>query len=108
MRKKRHLQETQIIIHGFEQNDYVAPRIITTCALPKKIARKVFDRIPDPNTSSWNAVFKGYAQSEFHREEVVLFRRTKKLDVSPNCFTFPILLKSCWKICTKVTKCIVL
>ncbi|KAK4842699.1 hypothetical protein QYF36_026346 [Acer negundo] len=62
-------------------------------------ARKVFDRIPDPNTSSWNAVFKGYAQSEFHRE-VVLFYRMKKLDVSPNCFTFPISLKSCWKICT--------
>ncbi|TXG49489.1 hypothetical protein EZV62_025364 [Acer yangbiense] len=92
--------QTQIIIHGLEHNDYVAPKIIRACALPKKMgyARKVFDRIPHPNTSSWNAMFKGYALSEFHREVVVLFRRMKKLDVSPNCFTFPIVLKSCGKI----------
>ncbi|KAL5830622.1 hypothetical protein ACOSQ3_020090 [Xanthoceras sorbifolium] len=57
-------------------------------------ARKVFDRITEPNIASWNAMFKRYAQCEFHRKVVVLFRRMKKLDVSPNCFTFPIVLRS--------------
>ncbi|KAL5763543.1 hypothetical protein ACOSP7_019807 [Xanthoceras sorbifolium] len=100
----KHLQEiqTQIIVNGLEHNDYVAPRIITAYARLKKMvyARKVFDRIPEPNTTSWNAMIKAYAQCEFHREVVVLFHRMKKLDVSPNCFTFPIVLRSCVKIGT--------
>lgn len=43
-------------------------------------------------------MFKGYSQNEFHREVVVLFGQMKSLDARPNCFTFPIVLKSCGKI----------
>ncbi|KAK9276701.1 hypothetical protein L1049_006237 [Liquidambar formosana] len=43
-------------------------------------------------------MFKGYAQNEFHKEVVVLFGHMKSMDVRPNCFTFPIVLKSCGKI----------
>ncbi|KAL5761300.1 hypothetical protein ACOSQ2_020138 [Xanthoceras sorbifolium] len=48
-------------------------------------ACKVFNRIPKSNIASWNVMFK----------VMVLFCWMKKLDVSPNCFTFPIVLKSC-------------
>ncbi|KAK4591911.1 hypothetical protein RGQ29_016396 [Quercus rubra] len=62
-------------------------------------AHKVFDQIPDPpNIALWNAMFKGYAQNESYREVLVLFSQMKSLDVMPNCFTFPIVLKSCGKI----------
>ncbi|XP_024046344.1 pentatricopeptide repeat-containing protein At1g08070, chloroplastic [Citrus clementina] len=61
-------------------------------------ARKMFDKITDQNVVSWNAMFNGYAQNEFHRTVVVLFTQMKKLDVMPNCFTFPVVLKSCVKI----------
>ncbi|XP_031256265.1 pentatricopeptide repeat-containing protein At1g08070, chloroplastic-like [Pistacia vera] len=59
--------------------------------------RKVFDKIPEANIASWNAKFRGYAMNELHREVVVLFSRMKKMDVMPNCFTFPVVLKSCMK-----------
>ncbi|KAK4591915.1 hypothetical protein RGQ29_016400 [Quercus rubra] len=66
-------------------------------------ARKMFDQIPDPpNIALWNAMFKGYAQNESYREVLVLFSNMKSLDVMPNCFTFPIVLKSCGKINTYV------
>lgn len=31
-------------------------------------------------------------------EKLVLFSRMKSLDIFPNCFTFPIVVKSCGKI----------
>lgn len=98
----KHVREiqTQVIIHHLEHQDYVAPRIITAFANLKKIvhAHKVFDRITDPNTPSWNVMLKGYAQCELHRQVVALFCRMKQLDSQPNCFTFPIVLKSCVKV----------
>ncbi|KAJ7943150.1 Pentatricopeptide repeat-containing protein [Quillaja saponaria] len=61
-------------------------------------ARKLFDQIPDPNTSSWNAMFRGYAQNEYYWQVIVLFARMKTVGVIPNCYTFPIILKSCGKV----------
>ncbi|KAL3582145.1 hypothetical protein D5086_016477, partial [Populus alba] len=40
----------------------------------------------------------GYSQNESHKNVIVLFRQMKGLDVMPNCFTFPVILKSCVKI----------
>lgn len=61
-------------------------------------ARRVFDGIPNPDTAPWNAMFKGYVQNELYREVVVLFNQMKSLDIRPNCFTFPMVLKSCAKL----------
>ena len=43
-------------------------------------------------------MFRGYALSESYREVVVLFFQMKGMDIPPNCFTFPVVLKSCGKI----------
>lgn len=61
-------------------------------------ARKLFDRIPDPSIALWNALFRGYSENESYGEVVVLFGQMKRLNVMPNCFTFPIVLKSCGKV----------
>ncbi|XP_021910129.1 pentatricopeptide repeat-containing protein At1g08070, chloroplastic [Carica papaya] len=95
--KHLHQVQTQIITSGFEQSDYIAPGIVAVCGQLKKLAyaHKVFDRITQPNVSLWNAMFKSYAQNERYREVIVLFSKMIKMDVMPNCFTFPIVLKSC-------------
>lgn len=61
-------------------------------------ARKVFDQIPDPNTASWNAMFRGYSQNKSYWEVIVLFSQMNRAGTLPNCFTFPIVLKSCGKV----------
>ncbi|CAL5350154.1 unnamed protein product [Camellia sinensis] len=61
-------------------------------------ARRMFDGIPNPDTAPWNTMFKGYVQNELYREVVVLFNQMKSLDIRPNCFTFPMVLKSCAKL----------
>nr|POE92676.1 pentatricopeptide repeat-containing protein, mitochondrial [Quercus suber] len=97
----RDVMSWKIITHSFLHNNDYYYRFITACAELKKMAyaRKVFDQIPDPpNIALWNAMFKGYAQNESYREVLVLFSNMKSLDVMPNCFTFPIVLKSCGKI----------
>ncbi|KAJ6318317.1 hypothetical protein OIU76_013786 [Salix suchowensis] len=43
-------------------------------------------------------MFRGYSQNESHKDVIVLFRQMKGFDVTPNCFTFPVILKSCVKI----------
>ncbi|KAA8529154.1 hypothetical protein F0562_034047 [Nyssa sinensis] len=43
-------------------------------------------------------MFKGYVQNELYRVVLVLFNHMKSMDVRPNCFTFPLVLKSCAKL----------
>ncbi|KAI4314055.1 hypothetical protein L6164_026998 [Bauhinia variegata] len=95
--KHLHQIQGQIIAHGLEYNAYVAPKFITACAGLKKMAyaRKLFDRIPDPNTAIWNAMLRGYSQTESFWEVIVLFSQMNSLGAFPNCFTLPIVLKSC-------------
>lgn len=92
--------QSQIITHGFEYNDYIVPRVLSASALLKQMdyAHKMFDQIPYPNLSSWNAMFKGYSRNDLHREVFVLYSQMKRMDIMPNCFTFPMVLKSCIKI----------
>ncbi|KAK8551165.1 hypothetical protein V6N13_119652 [Hibiscus sabdariffa] len=62
------------------------------------IAQKLFDRNPEPNTSLWNSMIKGYAQIGFHQKVIFSFGQMKSMDLSaPNRYTFPIVLKSCLK-----------
>ncbi|KAI9092022.1 hypothetical protein K1719_027957 [Acacia pycnantha] len=61
-------------------------------------ARKVFDQMPDRNTALWNAMFRGYSQNECYWEVIVLFIQMNRAGALPNCFTFPIVLRSYGKV----------
>ncbi|GMH01902.1 hypothetical protein Nepgr_003741 [Nepenthes gracilis] len=61
-------------------------------------ARRILDDIPDPNVVIYNSVFKGYAQNEQYRDLISLFSQMMKVDVKPNCYTFPMVLKSLAKV----------
>lgn len=89
--------QSQIVSHELTQNDYVAPRIVAACFRITRIdyARQVFDRISQPNVSVWNAMFNGYVQNDLFNEVLFLFKRMRSMDVMPNCFTLPLVLKAC-------------
>nr|GMD01031.1 pentatricopeptide repeat-containing protein At3g29230-like [Ipomoea batatas] len=92
--------QAQITIHGLNQNEYTTPHFLLKCFELNQVlhARHLFDQIPYPSSSLWNAMFKGYLQKDQHREVLVLFRRMRNNDERPSCYTFPIILKSCGKL----------
>lgn len=89
--------QSQTVSHELAQNEYVGPRIVAACCRITRIdyARQVFDRITHPNVSVWNAMFNGYVQKDLSDEVLLLFKRMRSLDVMPNCFTLPVVLKAC-------------
>lgn len=92
--------QTQIFTRGFDQNQHITPRFTTACVQLKQmgIAQKLFDRNPDPNTALWNSMIKGYAENGFYKKVILSFSQMKNISFSaPNCYTFPIVLKSCLK-----------
>ncbi|XP_057962706.1 pentatricopeptide repeat-containing protein At1g08070, chloroplastic [Malania oleifera] len=98
--KQLHQIQNQIIVHGLQHNQYVAPKVVSACAFLKKIAYacQMFLQIPNPNVMLWNAMLRGYADNELYKEVISLFSRMRSADIRPNCFTFPVVLKSCGKV----------
>lgn len=93
--------QTQITIQCVGYTKYIIPPLLSKCMEFKKIsyAHQVFDQIPDlQDASPWNIMFKGYIQNDMYRDVVVSFRRMMNEDVSLNCFSFPMVLKSCGKL----------
>ncbi|KAJ1397338.1 Tetratricopeptide-like helical domain superfamily [Sesbania bispinosa] len=99
-RETLHQIQAQTVTHGLHHNDYVTPSFITTCARLCRMghARKLFDTMPEPNTATWNAMFRGYSQLDSHRDVIVLFGKMNNAAAAlPNCFTVPMVVKSCGK-----------
>ncbi|KAI3817197.1 hypothetical protein L1987_10986 [Smallanthus sonchifolius] len=61
-------------------------------------ARQVFDQIPDPNIAPWNAMFKGYLGNEIYMDVMLFFGHMMNINMKPNYFTIPMVLKSCVKL----------
>ncbi|XP_061340526.1 pentatricopeptide repeat-containing protein At1g08070, chloroplastic-like [Gastrolobium bilobum] len=61
-------------------------------------ARKLFDKMAEPNTAIWNVMFRGYSRVKCYWEVVVLFGRMNRHGALPNCFTLPMVVKSCGKM----------
>ncbi|KAK6123818.1 hypothetical protein DH2020_042419 [Rehmannia glutinosa] len=56
---------------------------------------KIFNSMPFPSLTSWNAILSGYSQNEYHREAVMLFREMQFRNVRPDRTTFAVILSSC-------------
>ncbi|CAN7058289.1 unnamed protein product, partial [Brassica oleracea var. botrytis] len=89
--------QSQALAHGLEDNDYVGPRIISACCRVARIdhARQVFDGMPQPTVSIYNAMLNGYTQNDMYNDLLLLFKRMRRNDVMPNWFTLPVVLKAC-------------
>ncbi|KAI3730585.1 hypothetical protein L1987_61756 [Smallanthus sonchifolius] len=61
-------------------------------------ARQLFDQIPDPNIAPWNAMFNGYLGNEMYMDVLLLFGHMMNINMKPNYFTIPMVLKSCVKL----------
>ncbi|KAK6157675.1 hypothetical protein DH2020_011923 [Rehmannia glutinosa] len=94
--------QSQIISNGVDyQNHLISSHFLARCSELKQInyARQVFDQLPDRRyTSLWNVMSKGYLQNDVYNEVMVLFGDMMRENVKPNCYTLPVVLKSCCKL----------
>ncbi|KDP31652.1 hypothetical protein JCGZ_14968 [Jatropha curcas] len=61
-------------------------------------ARTVFDRISRPNTFMWNAMIRGYANSNKSEHALILYYQMLCHSIPHNVYTFPFLLKACSRL----------
>ncbi|RZR86993.1 hypothetical protein BHM03_00014299 [Ensete ventricosum] len=83
--------------HGFEPDEVTYISLLAACAKTGDIAaaHEMFDKIVDPNVTSWNAILSGYCQDESHDRAVELFRKMQFQNVLPDQTTLAIVLSCC-------------
>ncbi|XP_031407293.1 pentatricopeptide repeat-containing protein At5g15300 [Punica granatum] len=92
-----------LIVKGFTSDPSAVRELIFAAAVvvPGAVgyALKVFDRIPEPDTFTWNTMIRGAAQSLKPRSAVSLYTRMENgASVRPDRFTFPFAIKACTKL----------
>ncbi|KAL3644244.1 hypothetical protein CASFOL_012176 [Castilleja foliolosa] len=65
---------------------------------PMHYARKVFDRIPQPNIFTWDTMIRGYAESEDPSPALHVYQQLRLSSVQPDTHTYPFLLKAFAKL----------
>eukprot|EP01018_Ginkgo_biloba_P022430 Gb_00259 [translate_table: standard] len=82
---------------GLESNDFVGSALVDMYAKSKSLndAHTVFDKMPEQNAVSWNAMIGGYSQNEHHEEAIELFCQMQWKSVRANSFTFTSVLSAC-------------
>ncbi|KAK6922695.1 DYW domain [Dillenia turbinata] len=90
---------SQMFKTGLVHDTIPASRLLAFCCSPDSgcldYARKVFDRIQDPNTFIWNMMIRGFSNSKYPEEALILYHQMLCCSVPHNAYTFPFLLKAC-------------
>lgn len=86
-----------IIRRGFESHVYVATGIIAMYAKCRsvRVARRVFDIMPNRSVASWNAMVTGYAQNGHANKALALFRQMQRVGMKPDSITMLCVLPEC-------------
>ncbi|XP_058076389.1 pentatricopeptide repeat-containing protein At5g66520-like [Magnolia sinica] len=89
----------KMITSGLIQDPFAASRLVKFCCLSTyadlDYARLVFTRIEEPDVFTWNILIKGYAQSDDPGRAILVYEQMRSRAVSPNEYTFPIVIKAC-------------
>ncbi|GAB2291543.1 hypothetical protein Dimus_025797 [Dionaea muscipula] len=80
-----------------QSNIYVSTALIDMYAKCGSIikARELFDKMPEKNVVSWNAMISGYGLHGYGQEAVRLFNEMLNLSISPSEITFLCVLYAC-------------
>eukprot|EP01018_Ginkgo_biloba_P024720 Gb_03959 [translate_table: standard] len=87
----------QIIKAGLESSVFVGSAIVDMYAKCRSIddAWREFDKMPQRDALSWNAIITGYAQSGHSEDALKLFCLLKQSGAKPNQFIFASLVRTC-------------
>eukprot|EP01018_Ginkgo_biloba_P030407 Gb_26154 [translate_table: standard] len=86
-----------VIRNGFGSDMFVMNALLdmyTKCG-STRIARQVFDQMPDRDVVSWNTMIAGYAQNGDANEALKLFAQMQVEDMKPDSVTIASVLPAC-------------
>ncbi|GFP89511.1 pentatricopeptide repeat-containing protein at3g12770 [Phtheirospermum japonicum] len=96
---RNHLNQvhTRLYINGLHNNGFIITKFIHVSSKLKEIdyARQVFDEFPDRYVFLWNAIIKGYSIHNMPVKVLETYSTMQQAFVSPDKFTFPLVLKAC-------------
>ncbi|KAJ9565968.1 LOW QUALITY PROTEIN: hypothetical protein OSB04_001934 [Centaurea solstitialis] len=86
-----------VVVTGFESDVFVANTLVVVYAKCGEFldSTRLFDRIPDRNIVSWNALFSCYTQGGFFTEAVGLFREMVGGGMRPDEFSLSTIINAC-------------
>ncbi|XP_027362562.1 pentatricopeptide repeat-containing protein At4g20770-like [Abrus precatorius] len=82
---------------GYEPDDITYVNMLAACVKSGdvKTGRQIFDCMPCPSLTSWNAILSGYNQNADHKEAVKLFRKMQFQCQHADRTTLAVILSSC-------------
>lgn len=85
---------------GLDQNVSVANSLISMYAEAGRLDRacKVFEKMPDRDVVSWNAIISAHCKSQ--KKAMMFFEEMENLGVCPDSITFTSLLSACANSCS--------
>ncbi|KAL6008219.1 hypothetical protein ACLOJK_033725 [Asimina triloba] len=94
--KQFHAQTLKL---GLTQDAFMIRSFISACALSAwgsmDYARLIFDQIDKPETFDFNTMIRGYINNNNPIEAILLYKEMQEMEVKPDEFTYPPLLKGC-------------
>ncbi|XP_030924272.1 pentatricopeptide repeat-containing protein At2g37310 [Quercus lobata] len=90
---------SRLVLFSVTPNNFLASKLITFYSKSNHLrdARNVFDKIPDKNIFSWNALLIGYSLNNRYLDTLKLFLSlvsSNLTDVKPDCYTISCVLKA--------------
>jgi pentatricopeptide repeat protein len=87
----------KIIRMGFESDVFVGSALVDMYAKCGSMedAHRMFDKMPQRDIVSWNALIAGYVQNRDSDEALGLFYRMRQVGVQPDQFSFASVLPAC-------------
>ncbi|XP_014508297.1 pentatricopeptide repeat-containing protein At2g33760 [Vigna radiata var. radiata] len=91
------LVHSHVFVFGYVSDSFVQAALVTFYAKSCKprVARKVFDEMPQRNIVAWNSMISGYEQNGLAREAVEVFNKIRETKVEPDSATFVSVLSAC-------------
>lgn len=93
-----------LLSSGLAADRFLASELLRFCALAPlgdlPYARSLLLSLPDPSSSSWNHLIRGFTDRDLPYESILLFllMRRRCGGATPNELTFPFVLKSCARL----------
>lgn len=89
----------QVLKRNFELVHFVSAELVKLygkCGLVK-MAKMVFEAIPVKGSMTWTAIIEAYGDNGEFQEAIDLFDQMRSSGISPNHFTFKVVLSVCKK-----------